>query len=66
MAVRLDMVGDDLLIEVSDDGIGGASAASGSGLRGIEDRVDVLGGRLRVDSPPGGGTRMLVEVPCGS
>jgi signal transduction histidine kinase len=66
MAVRLDMIGDDLLIEVSDDGIGGASVANGRGLRGIEDRVDVLGGRLRVDSPPGGGTRMSVEVPCGS
>ena len=66
MAVRLDMIGDDLLIEVSDDGIGGASVANGRGLRGIADRVDVLGGRLRVDSPLGGGTRMSVEVPCGS
>jgi signal transduction histidine kinase len=66
MAVRLDMIGDDLLIEVTDDGIGGACVANGRGLRGIEDRVDVLGGRLRVDSPAGGGTRMSVEVPCGS
>ncbi len=66
MSVRLATVGDALVIDVCDDGVGGASTRSGSGLRGIEDRVDVLGGRLRVDSPPGGGTRMHVEVPCGS
>lgn len=58
-------------IEVRDDGRGGATAGlrpdgGGSGLRGIADRVDVLGGRLTVDSPPGGGTRIVAEVPCAS
>lgn len=54
-------------IEVHDDGHGGATTdGDGSGLRGIADRVDVLGGRLVVDSPPGHGTRILVEVPCAS
>jgi signal transduction histidine kinase len=66
MSVRLEVVGGELVIEVSDDGLGGALASDGNGLRGIGDRVDALGGRLSVDSPPGGGTRMLAEVPCGS
>jgi hypothetical protein len=43
-----------------------AQATGGTGLRGLADRVDVLGGRLLVDSPPGGGTRIVAEVPCGS
>jgi signal transduction histidine kinase len=52
-----------LRIEVVDDGVGGAHF--GGGLRGLADRVDALSGRLVVDSPPGGGTRILAEVPCG-
>jgi len=44
----------------------GAPPSGGSGLRGLADRVDVVGGRLTVDSPPGGGTRIVAEVPCGS
>jgi signal transduction histidine kinase len=55
-----------LHLEVGDDGIGGARPDGGSGLRGIADRVDVLGGRLAVDSRPGEGTRLVVELPCGS
>jgi len=54
-----------LRVEVTDDGRGGADPA-GSGLRGLADRLDVLGGRLTVDSPPGGGTRVVAEVPCAS
>lgn len=54
--------GGSLRIEVVDDGIGGAHF--GGGLRGLADRVDALSGRLVVDSPPGGGTRILAEVPC--
>jgi signal transduction histidine kinase len=52
-----------LRAEVSDDGIGGADAASGSGLRGLEDRVAALGGRLRIDSPAEGGTSVVAELP---
>ena len=52
-------------LEVSDDGVGGASLADGRGLRGLADRVEALSGRLAVDSPPGAGTRVRVEIPCG-
>ncbi|MGE3659840.1 MAG: sensor histidine kinase [Pseudonocardia sp.] len=55
-----------LVLEVDDDGIGGARPDDGSGLRGIADRVDVLGGRMTVESRPGEGTRLVVELPCGS
>lgn len=57
-------VGDRLVIEVIDDGIGGADPAGGSGLRGLTDRVAATGGTLRVTSPPGGGTRVRAELPC--
>jgi signal transduction histidine kinase len=55
-----------LRIEVADDGIGGASAGAGAGLRGMADRVEAHNGLLTVESPPGGGTRVIAEVPCGS
>lgn len=55
-----------LHLEVRDDGVGGARPAAGSGLRGLTDRVDALGGRLRVQGVVAGGTRVLVELPCGS
>jgi signal transduction histidine kinase len=55
-----------LRIEVTDNGVGGASVAGGSGLRGIADRLDVLGGSLQIHSPQGQGTRLLAEVPCAS
>ena len=51
------------LVVVSDDGVGGADASQGSGLRGLADRIEALGGRLRVESPPGGGTRIEAEIP---
>jgi signal transduction histidine kinase len=57
--------GDELVLEVADDGVGGADPAS-SGLRGLRDRVEAAGGRLRVESPPGGGTRIVARIPCGS
>ncbi len=53
-----------LTLEVSDDGIGGAELAAGSGLRGLSDRVETLGGHLRLESPAGSGTRILAELPC--
>jgi signal transduction histidine kinase len=57
----------DLRVEVCDDGVGGAQGGSGTGLGGLEDRVSALGGRLVVESPPGGGTRVsaLLPVPKG-
>jgi signal transduction histidine kinase len=54
-----------LLVAVADDGVGGADAARGSGLRGLADRVEALGGRLRVESPRGSGTRLVAEIPVG-
>ncbi len=55
-----------LLIEISDDGVGGARASTGSGLHGLADRVEARGGHLRVDSSPGAGTRVVGEIPCVS
>jgi signal transduction histidine kinase len=54
----------DVVVEIADDGVGGADAASGSGLRGLTDRVEALGGCLAVESPVGGGTRMRAQIPC--
>jgi signal transduction histidine kinase len=53
-----------LTVEVADDGIGGASITGGSGLRGLADRVEALGGRFTVSSPPGRGTTLRAEIPC--
>jgi signal transduction histidine kinase len=53
-----------VVVEVVDDGIGGADTERGSGLRGLADRVEALGGRLRVWTPVGGGTRVRAEIPC--
>lgn len=55
-----------LLVEVYDDGVGGADEAAGSGLRGLRDRVAGVEGRLRIASPLGGPTVLSVELPCGS
>jgi signal transduction histidine kinase len=52
-----------LRVEVADDGRGGADPSGGTGLRGLADRVEALGGALTVDSRPGAGTRLLAELP---
>jgi signal transduction histidine kinase len=57
--------GDELVVEVVDDGVGGADSEQGTGLRGLADRVEAQGGRLRVWTPRGGGTRVRAEMPCG-
>jgi signal transduction histidine kinase len=49
---------------VADDGIGGAELGGGSGLRGLADRVQAVGGVLDVSSPPGAGTRLNVQLPA--
>jgi signal transduction histidine kinase len=54
---------DILHLEVRDDGVGGAQVGTGSGLSGLRDRVDALGGALVVESPPGAGTRVIVQLP---
>ena len=55
---------DRLVVDVADDGRGGADASRGSGLTGLADRVAVVGGRLTLTSPPGGPTLLRVELPC--
>ncbi|HTJ39010.1 MAG TPA: histidine kinase [Dactylosporangium sp.] len=62
--VELEHAGGTLTAVVADDGTGGASAGGGTGLRGIERRLAALGGRLDIDSPSGGPTRITVAVPC--
>ena len=64
--VRIVAVADDLLVEVVDDGSGGAEPESGTGLRGLADRVGSLGGRIEVHSPPGAGTRISARLPLRS
>jgi signal transduction histidine kinase len=54
-----------LVVEIADDGVGGADTERGTGLRGLADRVEALEGRLRVWSPSGRGTRLRAEIPCG-
>lgn len=63
--VRIEHAGTTLQLEVSDDGRGGAMLGAGSGLTGMAERIDVLGGVLEVRSPFGAGTRIRAEVPCG-
>jgi signal transduction histidine kinase len=63
-SVHIARNGDDVVVEIVDDGIGGADSERGSGLRGLADRVEALGGRLRVWTPHGGGTRVQAEIPC--
>jgi signal transduction histidine kinase len=52
-----------LRVEVRDDGCGGADPAEGSGLLGLRDRVEAIGGTMRLTSPPGAGTSLRVELP---
>ncbi|MFI6074164.1 sensor histidine kinase [Actinoplanes sp. NPDC051343] len=64
--VTVRRVGERLVIVVDDDGHGGADEGRGSGLTGIRRRVEAYDGRIELTSPPGGPTRMRVELPCGS
>jgi signal transduction histidine kinase len=54
-----------LVVEIADNGPGGAVVTASGGLRGLADRVSAVGGDLTVTSPPGGGTRLRAELPCG-
>jgi signal transduction histidine kinase len=62
--VRVDCVGGQALVEIVDDGVGGADRSRGSGLRGLADRVEALGGRFGLISPAGEGTVVRAEIPC--
>ena len=64
VTVRVAREAGELVVEVADDGIGGADASLGSGLRGLRARVEALGGRLDVSSPPGRGTVVRAALPC--
>jgi signal transduction histidine kinase len=64
--VAVDDRGDRLAIEVGDDGVGGAALNGGSGLRGLADRAEALGGRIDVRSEAGAGSIVHAEIPCAS
>jgi signal transduction histidine kinase len=61
--VELDARNAIVRLAVRDDGIGGADPAQGSGLVGLGDRIEALGGTLQVTSPAGGGTTLLIQIP---
>jgi signal transduction histidine kinase len=63
ITVRIIVVGGSLRVEVSDDGVGGATESSGYGLVGLRDRVEAVGGWFAVDSPAGRGTRVYASIP---
>ncbi|HEY8103872.1 MAG TPA: PAS domain S-box protein [Gaiellaceae bacterium] len=61
--VRVERDDERAVVEVADDGCGGADPSVGTGLRGLADRIAALGGALGIDSPAGGGTRVRAEIP---
>jgi signal transduction histidine kinase len=61
--IRVTREDSSLTVVVHDDGIGGANPANGSGLTGLRDRLDVLGGSLDLTSPPGNGTTIAAHLP---
>jgi signal transduction histidine kinase len=65
VTVEVGVTTDTLIVEIVDDGIGGADSERGTGLRGLADRIEALNGHLRVWSSVGKGTRVRAEIPCG-
>ena len=63
VTIEISSVGEQLRVEIADDGIGGAEEGAGSGLSGLRDRLEALGGALKVHSPAGGGTRLEAWLP---
>jgi signal transduction histidine kinase len=63
VSVSLGVEGDLLVLSIVDDGIGGADPSGGSGLTGLRDRIEALGGTFRIESPPESGTRIDVQIP---
>ena len=66
VTIRAEVADDRLLVSIRDDGVGGADLARGTGLMGLKDRVEALSGVLRIESPPGTGTMLRVELPLAS
>jgi signal transduction histidine kinase len=64
-SVGADCAGSTLRVEIGDNGVGGADGSRGTGIRGLEDRVAAVGGRLTIDSPAGQGTLVVAEIPIG-
>jgi signal transduction histidine kinase len=64
--VRIEQTDAAVVVEVSDDGVGGADTANGTGLRGLADRVESLGGTLELESPAGAGTTLRAEIPAST
>jgi signal transduction histidine kinase len=62
--VRVEAAGSNLRLSIRDDGIGGADPTKGSGIIGLRDRVEALGGEMVISSPPASGTSLLVKIPC--
>jgi signal transduction histidine kinase len=62
--VRVEAAGSNLRLSIRDDGIGGADPTKGSGIIGLKDRVEALGGEMVISSPPASGTSLLVKIPC--
>jgi signal transduction histidine kinase len=63
VSIELQQVRGSVGVTIVDDGMGGAVPGRGSGLRGLADRLEALGGQLSLESPPGGGTQIHVELP---
>jgi signal transduction histidine kinase len=62
--VQVHRDGSRVILDVTDDGIGGADPSAGTGLRGLADRVEALGGEVSITSPLAGGTRLHAVIPC--
>ena len=62
--VSVTLVSNSARVVITDDGVGGADPSRGSGLRGLADRIEALDGDLRIESPPGAGTRIEARIPC--
>jgi signal transduction histidine kinase len=65
-SIRTTWLNEELTVEITDDGVGGADPASGSGLRGLGDRLSAINGSLEIFSPRGGGTRLLARIPTAA
>ena len=66
MTICVSRSGERLVVEIADDGVGGADPTRGTGHRGLADRIEALGGRLSVESLPPSGTRLRAEIPIDS
>ncbi len=66
MDIQVRSEGGTVTVLIADDGAGGADPSAGFGLNGVADRIGALGGQLLVQSPPGGGTQLLAEIPAAS